>query len=84
MAFSLAVVTDRIDRVVEDVDHPFVLDELASFFLLFRHQLVVLAGHPANALQDPVPIAGGAGVPVDQDVVPLVRQRLVRKQARHS
>ena len=84
MSFGLAVVADRIDGVVVDVDDPLILDELPALVLLLRHQLVALAGHPAHGLQNAVPFAGDAGLAVHQHVGPLVGQRLVRQQARHA
>jgi hypothetical protein len=34
--------------------------------------ILTVAGHPADALHDPVPFAGRARVPVDKNVGPFV------------
>ena len=84
MPFGFAVVADRIHGVVVDVDDPHILDELSSFVLLLRHQLITLTGQPTYGLQDAVPFAGDARLAVHQHVGPsigknTVGQRLVRE-----
>ena len=82
--FGLGVVAHRIDGVVVDIDDPLVADELPSFVLLLRHQVRVLARHAAHGLQDPVALARGGGLAVDEHVAALIGDRLVRQQGRHS
>ncbi|MCG3776669.1 MAG: hypothetical protein JW395_3529 [Nitrospira sp.] len=84
IALGLPAVSSGVHSVVVDVHHPFVLDELAALGLLLGHQVVVLAGHPADQAKNTVPLLERGGDSIDKHVFSFVGQRLVRQQAGHS